>query len=159
VLRKPLLWFDAPAAFKRSNGFPCWLFEESEGVFYGFPGLANQGFKVAQHSGGESITNPTALDRSLRRADHAPIENFLAQRMPSVRATSCRDHAVCMYTMTPDEHPMVGAVEGYEHLYVGLGLSGHGFKMVPALGEHLAHCVLDHPSATTLERFNPMRFA
>ena len=54
---------------------------------------------------------------------------------------------------------MVGAVGGYEHLYVGLGLSGHGFKMVPGLGALLASQVLEQPGAPTLERFNPMRFA
>jgi sarcosine oxidase len=43
-----------------------------------------------------------------------------------------------MYTMSRDEHFIVGADRELPGLWYGAGLSGHGFKLVPALGELLA---------------------
>ena len=44
----------------------------------------------------------------------------------------------CMYTMTDDEHFIIGVPKGYQSVCTVAGLSGHGFKMVPALGQMLA---------------------
>ena len=51
------------------------------------------------------------------------VSDLLSRRFASVDTTALRDHAACMHTLTPDEHPMLGAVEGFHHLYVGAGLS------------------------------------
>lgn len=48
----------------------------------------------------------------------------------------------CMYSMTKDDHFIIGAPKGYSNTYVVAGLSGHGFKMVPALGQMLADFAL-----------------
>ena len=53
---------------------------------------------------------------------------------------------------------MLGAVEGFHHLYVGAGLSGHGFKMVPALGEALAMQVVGERPAHDVNWLSPDRF-
>lgn len=44
----------------------------------------------------------------------------------------------CMYTMTVDDHFMIGVPSGFSRVCAVAGLSGHGFKMVPALGQMLA---------------------
>ena len=50
----------------------------------------------------------------------------------------------CMYTMTPDEHFIVDRKEeGTSNIWYAAGLSGHGFKMTPALGQALADLVVD----------------
>lgn len=45
------------------------------------------------------------------------------------------------YTMTPDGNPIVDRTDipGY---YVGVGMSGHGFMLGPALSENLAHFII-----------------
>lgn len=43
-----------------------------------------------------------------------------------------------MYTMTADEHFLIGVPKGYTNVCAIAGLSGHGFKMAPALGQMLA---------------------
>jgi len=48
----------------------------------------------------------------------------------------------CMYTMTKDDHFIIGVPGGYSRTCVVAGLSGHGFKMVPALGQMLADFAL-----------------
>eukprot|EP00934_Nitzschia_sp_Nitz4_P006553 Nitzschia sp. Nitz4//scaffold5_size260463//57164//58411//NITZ4_000956-RA/size260463-processed-gene-0.59-mRNA-1//1//CDS//3329555262//6543//frame0 len=44
----------------------------------------------------------------------------------------------CMYTMSMDGHFVIGIPKGYSNICTVAGLSGHGFKMVPALGQMLA---------------------
>ena len=158
VKRKSLFWFGAPAGLSRTARFPVWLFEEPDGVFYGFPSLDEHGFKVAEHSGGQDCSTPLALDRRVNADDRARVSDLLSRRFASVDTSAPRDHTACMYTLTPDEHPMLGAVEGFHHLYVGAGLSGHGFKMVPALGEALAAQVVGERPAHDVNWLSPDRF-
>jgi sarcosine oxidase len=42
----------------------------------------------------------------------------------------------CLYTMTPDKHFVIG--EAAPNVFVVGGLSGHGYKMTPALGQIMA---------------------
>lgn len=43
-----------------------------------------------------------------------------------------------LYEMTPDCHPIVGALAPYESVFIAAGFSGHGFMHAPAVGKHLA---------------------
>jgi sarcosine oxidase len=44
----------------------------------------------------------------------------------------------CMYTQTVDDHFLIGVPKGYQKVCAVAGLSGHGFKLTPALGQMLA---------------------
>ena len=158
IKRKSLFWFDSERSLSRNNGFPIWLFEEPDGVFYGFPYLEDQGFKIAEHSGGQPINNPSHLDRAVNPNDQQRIHDFLTRRIAGVAHDKCLGHTVCMYTVTPDEHFMLGPLNGFDDLFVGVGLSGHGFKLVPALGEILAKQALGHTSGTHHHWLDPNRF-
>ena len=61
--------------------------------------------------------------------------------MPGVIAEVLR-HAVCMYTMTPDEHFVIDRVETDPRVSFAAGLSGHGFKFAPIVGSALADLAL-----------------
>ena len=50
----------------------------------------------------------------------------------------CREHAVCLYTMSPDEHFIVDRHPEHDRVVFAAGLSGHGFKFAPVLGAALA---------------------
>lgn len=69
----------------------------------------------------------------------------------------------CHYEMTPDDHPVVGAVPGVEGLFLAAGFSGHGFMHAPATGQLIAEEMLDGKAATldigdlSLERFRTGR--
>jgi len=158
IKRKSLFWFDSKPSLHRTNGFPVWLFEEPDGVFYGFPHLNDQGFKAAEHSGGQLVNNPSYLDRSVHDHDHQRVQTFLSRRIRGVDSAQPLKHTVCMYTVTPDEHFMVGQPHGFHDLFVGTGLSGHGFKLVPALGEVLAKQALGHTDVDHHTWLDPNRF-
>lgn len=62
-----------------------------------------------------------------------------------------------MYTMTPDENFLIGVPSEFKHVYAIAGLSGHGFKMTPALGQMLADFALDGEEKVNA-KWKPNRF-
>jgi sarcosine oxidase len=112
-----------------------------DGYFYGFPQLDERGVKVAEHSGGTVVENPLADDKSVEPRDRIRVEAFLVDAMPGV-SLQPMDHAVCYYTMSPDEHFIVDRHPKFPHVCFAAGLSGHGFKFTSVLGEILADLAL-----------------
>jgi len=141
VLRKPVFWFAAdPAVYGVEAGCPMFIFETGRGTFYGFPALDGT-VKVGEHSGGELVKDPLAVDRAERPADRAAVAGFLADHMPGVDLRPTR-HEVCMYTCTPDGHFVVDVHPEASQVCFAAGLSGHGFKLAPVLGQALADLAL-----------------
>ena len=113
-----------------------------QGVFYGFPKLDARGVKVAEHSGGRVVDDPLAVDRSIDVEEQGRLIQFLSAHLPSV-TTKATDHAVCLYTMSPDENFIVDRHPAHANVVFAAGLSGHGFKFTPVLGRVLAELALD----------------
>ncbi|GAB5413463.1 MAG: N-methyl-L-tryptophan oxidase [Congregibacter sp.] len=131
VQRKHLHWFGCDDPRYR-HGF---FYQVADGLFYGFP--AGDGrLKLAEHSGGEVVDDPLTAHRNLCPKDDARIANFVADYLPGVIGPRV-DHATCFYTRTPDEHFIVDRYPGSSAVAFAAGLSGHGFKFAPALGEVL----------------------
>jgi sarcosine oxidase len=141
--RKPLYWYRTLGGDYRADaGFPGFLFDLPEGCFYGFPQIDGQGLKVAEHSGGRVITDPDRLDRELDAADESRVTSFVQAHLPRVSRERTQ-HAVCMYTMSPDGHFILDRHPGNPEVAFVAGLSGHGFKFAGVLGEELARLALD----------------
>lgn len=142
VLRKHLHWYGGAApAFREDSGCPVFLYELPEGVYYGFPEIDAQGVKVAEHSGGEPIAEPSLLDRAEDAAESQRNEAFVRRWLPAVQGGRTR-HAVCMYTMSPDGHFLVDRYPRQPAVCFAAGLSGHGFKFATVLGAILADLAL-----------------
>lgn len=151
VLRKVLLWYPIAAdSAERHGRAPVFLFQDDEGVFYGFPSLDGQTLKVAEHSAGRPIDDPDRLDRSLQPHDTASIETFIARRLRDIERPPVR-HGVCMYTMTPDQHFIVDRHPQHANIVIAAGFSGHGFKFTPAIGEALADLALKGTTELPIE--------
>lgn len=143
VRRKPLFWFEVDSdRYRADRGAPAFLYELSDGVFYGFPDLGDGRLKLAEHTGGETVTDPLGVDRTMRETERLRLADFLAGNLPGVSGRVAT-HTVCMYTMTRDEHFVVDIMPGQPNVAFAAGLSGHGFKMASALGKALAELVLD----------------
>jgi sarcosine oxidase, subunit beta len=82
-----------------------------------------------------------------------------AWRHPLFADLRITDSWACFYEMTPDDHPVVGAVPGVAGLYVAAGFSGHGFMHAPATAQLVVEEMLDGRAHTlditdlSLERF------
>ncbi len=143
VLRKPLFWYRTiDDSYRVDSGCPCYMFETMDGLFYGFPQLDEQGVKVAEHTGGDCVENAFDVDRALRPSDQTRVEAFARQHLPAV-SNECTAHAVCMYTMSPDSHFVVGTHPEHPQVVFTAGLSGHGFKFTSVLGEIMAELALE----------------
>jgi glycine/D-amino acid oxidase-like deaminating enzyme len=86
----------------------------------------------------------------------APVTGFLARHLPGIDRQAEPEHAICMYTLSPDTHFLVGSLQA--GLSVAAGLSGHGYKFAPVLGEALADLALTGDSPLPLEAFGLDRF-
>ena len=158
VLRKHLHWYPAAdASYQERSGCPAFFYEMPQGYYYGFPARDALGVKVAEHSGGDEVPDPLEVDRSLDQAERQRVERFLQERLPGV-GRQATHHAVCMYTMSPDEHFIVDHHPEHEEVAFAAGMSGHGFKFAPVLGNALADLALEGASDLPIGFLGLQRF-
>jgi sarcosine oxidase len=158
VIRKPVFWFAAEAAFDVARGTPAYFFETGAGQFYGFPRIDGRTIKVAEHTQGDAVADPLAVDRTQHADDLVRVSEFLRESLPGVRAVPER-HSVCMYTKTPDSHFCIDLHPQWRNVAIGAGFSGHGFKFTTVLGEALADLALEGTTALPVGFLSAGRFA
>ena len=143
VLRKTLWWLDVenPGQF-HPDRFPVFVADTDIGEIYGFPiDDAHPGLKVADHAGGDR-TSPHSVDRTARPDEATPVIAMTRQLFPAATGRIL-EHAVCLYTMTPDGDFLMDRHPTLPGVVFGAGFSGHGFKFTTAVGEHLVALALD----------------
>ncbi|MGB7171430.1 MAG: FAD-dependent oxidoreductase, partial [Acidobacteriaceae bacterium] len=64
----------------------------------------------------------------------------------------------CLYTMTPDEHFVIGAHPQHPAITLALGFSGHGFKFAPVVGELIGQLVTEGSTSHDIAMFSLTRF-
>ncbi|MBX7071972.1 MAG: N-methyl-L-tryptophan oxidase [Pirellulales bacterium] len=143
VLRKPLFWYRPQGSqYEAQRGCPCFLYETAAGEFYGVPSLEPWGVKIAEHTGGERVDDPLLVDRDLRATDQQRVDAFVREHLSHLQGQPAH-HAVCLYTVSPDRHFVIDRHPEHGNVCYAAGLSGHGFKFAPALGQALADLALD----------------
>ena len=160
VLRKFVAWFPIRRGeYRVSEGTPTYFFEQPHGTFYGFPSLDGQTIKVAEHSGGQVVSDPAAVDRERHEFDTNRLTDFVAAHLTGIEPVPVR-HSVCLYTVSPDQHFIVDRHPRWSNVAIACGFSGHGFKFAPVMGEVLADLVQHGRTSQPigflgLNRFNP----
>jgi glycine/D-amino acid oxidase-like deaminating enzyme len=94
--------------------------------------------------------NHGLLDRVLRDA---------AALFPQLEGVRPVERWAGMIDVTPDEIPVLGAVDGWRGLYLATGFSGHGFGIGPAAGYLMAQLARGEQSVVDLAPFRLARFA
>jgi sarcosine oxidase len=141
VEARTMHWFDGPR-----ERFPVWIWERPDGTTpYGAPDVGS-GLKAAVHHSALRPAGAWTADEV--RTLLAPLLPGLTEHLRSVD---------CTYTLTPDEHAVVGRHPGHERVLVACGFSGHGFKLTPVLGEALAGLALDGATPHDLALLAPGR--
>jgi sarcosine oxidase len=158
VRRKSLFWFETRSPkYDVSRGFPVYLFELPAGTFYGFPMLDPRGVKVAEHSSGQTIVDLATVNRAIDPGDERKLREFLSDCLPQV-SDRVTDHAVCLYTMSPDENFIIDRHPAHPNVAFAAGLSGHGFKFAPVLGRALADLTLNGDTVLPVDFLSLGRF-
>ncbi|MEI9886518.1 MAG: N-methyl-L-tryptophan oxidase [Rhizomicrobium sp.] len=157
VERRVLHWFaDPQRRFMRRKGLlPFAISTGRNQLFYGFPANAKGEVKVGEHDTVERIASPAALSRRIGQADIAAILPLVRQYMPGLGRRVRSE--VCMYPMSKDEHFILDRHPDDARIAIGAGLSGHGFKFAPAIGEALANLALRRKQAVSIAPFRLRR--
>ena len=155
--RQDVYYFGTPAGDARfsEGALPIWL-EVGERIFYGIPGNANRGFKIADDTSGVRI-DPTAGDRTVLPDGLRRARAFVKRRFPALARAPLTGTEVCQYEATPDSDYILDRHPGASNVWIVGGGSGHGFKMGPVIGEMVAGAILDN--AATEPAFALSRFA
>ncbi len=141
-------YWDVPlpgAALLARERLPVWA--ELGAGLYGFPDDGEAGFKVAWHEplrSGDARAEPTPGElEALRRA--------ASVRFPALAEATLRATFRCTYDATSDERFLVGPVPEVDGLTLVAGLSGHGYKHAPAIGEAVALTLLGRASEAPID--------
>jgi len=155
VDRVPLFWFEPIASKDELARLPVYIVDGGrERGWYGFPYLEDQGLKAAPLGTGIPC-DPDTVDRTTTDADAAPIISALCRYLPSA-AGELRSSKVCMYTVSPDEHFVIGS-DG--PIAYASACSGHGFKFSSVMGEILADLATTGRSRHDIQFLSRARFA
>jgi len=103
---------------------------------------------------GEGV-NPDRFDQTIGQEEELALENAVARRYPLMHDAQPRGGWASLYDVSPDWQPVIGEIA--EGVFVDAGTSGHGFKLAPALGRHVADLVLGRPDPR-IAQFDPHRF-
>ena len=111
---------------------------------------------------GDEVT-PFERMRVLDPPPSALVRRRLAERLPR-RASWLHEAGVAeiwagMIDVTPDAVPYVCEAPAPAGLFIGTGMSGHGFGIGPGIGRVLADLVLGRPPGHDLARFRFGRFS
>lgn len=126
---------------------------------YGFPLTdgPDGGFKLGLFRQGTPTTANT-VDRVVTDAENQRMLDRARELFPHL-GRPVVEAKTCLYSVTPDEHFVIGLHPEHQQVSIACGFSGHGFKFVPVVGDILAdlvqHGQTDHP----IDLFDPQRFS
>jgi monomeric sarcosine oxidase len=157
IERKTLHWYADPGAQYAPGGFrPFLVDDENNRQVYGFPDCGT-GVKIAEHTApSRAYGRPADIVRAVAREDVERMDPLVRERCPALgpRLRS----VTCLYPMSKDGHFILDRHPGRERIVIAAGLSGHGFKFAPAIGEALANLAFGRAQKVDLAPFALSRF-
>jgi sarcosine oxidase subunit beta len=100
--------------------------------------------------------DPDDFDQNIGDSEVRFLAEELIARLPALAAAESRGGWASVYDVSPDWQPVIGEIA--DRVYVDAGTSGHGFKLAPALGRHIAAMICGE-APEGLRQFHPDRFA
>jgi glycine/D-amino acid oxidase-like deaminating enzyme len=101
--------------------------------------------------------DPDDFDQEIREDEVRRLAEAVVRRVPQLERSEVHGGWASLYDVSPDWQPVIGEVA--PNVFVDAGSSGHGFKLAPALGKHVADLVSRSPELDPrLEDFDPFRF-
>lgn len=160
LTRQYLLYFaNLPVSSFGVNSFPAFMTND----LYGLPMHStgnNSGpswLKAASHTFGPTV-EPDEVPRTDERFI-AQVTRKLCDLLPALRQAKLAHIDACMYDVSPDEDFIIDRLPTDPRVIFATGLTGHGFKFGPLLGELLSSMVRDIEPLVPLERFRLARFS
>jgi sarcosine oxidase, subunit beta len=104
----------------------------------------------------EPTVDPDDFDERVGPDEASQLGARVVKRAPPLLHATSRGGWASLYDVSPDWQPVIGEIA--PRVFVDAGTSGHGFKLAPALGRHIADLITDAPVDPGLEQFHPRRF-
>lgn len=142
-----LHWFDPAggAAAFAPDRFPIYIWDIGDGIqFYGFPADDEERVKVA-------------FFRSKVKGEEA-MRDALRPCIPALAGGALVQTVTCKYTMTRDQHFVIGLHPDHDSVVIASPCSGHGYKFASVIGEILADLAIDGQTRHPIGLFAPARF-
>ncbi|MFN8710542.1 MAG: N-methyl-L-tryptophan oxidase [Planctomyces sp.] len=159
VRRKILFWYPTDGSLWKDHGIsPVYMMElpGNRETFYGFPPLDGRTLKMAEHTGGDLVTDPLLVNRTVQSHEGDDVAAFAKMFLPGTSSVAERT-AVCMYSMTADGNFLIDRLPSGP-VVVAAGFSGHGFKFTSAIGEVTADLVVNGKTPHPVEFLSARRF-
>ncbi len=127
---------------------------DSVGGYYGRP----EGRQLYLFGGltPQGNVDPDHFDEAISASETEELVELALHRVPRFREASSTGGWASLYDVSPDWQPVIGEIA--KGIFVDAGTSGHGFKLGPALGKHVADMVIGESTDSRLEQFQPARF-
>ena len=103
-------------------------------------------------------SNPDHYAQGLTEQEIANFRTMARGSIPALARAVPRGGWAGIYDDTPDFHPILDALPGYEGLYGAFGFSGHGFKLSPAVGQWMSQLILTGTKPDDMHHFAFDRF-
>ena len=101
--------------------------------------------------------DPDAFDHEIREDEVRALAEAVVRRVPQLERSEVHGGWASLYDVSPDWQPVIGEVA--PNVFVDAGTSGHGFKLAPALGMHVADLLSGSSDLDPrLAEFDPYRF-
>jgi len=104
----------------------------------------------------EPTVDPDDFDERVGPDEASQLGARVVKRAPPLLHATSRGGWASLYDVSPDWQPVIGEIA--PGVFVDAGTSGHGFKLAPALGGHIADLITGAPVDPGLEQFHPRRF-
>ena len=103
----------------------------------------------------EPQADPDAFDERLGEDESRQLGDAVVRRTPALEAAQPDGGWASLYDVSPDWQPVIGEIA--PGIFVDAGTSGHGFKLAPGLGRHIAALIMGD-EVPGIEAFHPNRF-
>jgi sarcosine oxidase subunit beta len=100
--------------------------------------------------------DPDDYSERVTEEEIGALSQAVVRRVPALEGSQVHGGWASLYDVSPDWQPVIGEVA--PGLFVDAGTSGHGFKLAPALGKHVADLVVGEKWDPGIEQFHPNRF-
>jgi monomeric sarcosine oxidase len=160
LTRQYVLYFSRlPQASFKLHTFPSFMVDD----LYGFPihntctGHGPGWFKGTSHAFGCSVDPDEVPQVDEQVINH--IRRKLCHVLPTLQEAELAQVDSCIYDVSPDENFILDTLPGDRRIIFATGLSGHGFKFGPLLGELLSNLLQENRPPISIDRFQLARFA
>jgi sarcosine oxidase subunit beta len=103
-------------------------------------------------------SDPDTYAQGLSEEEIAFFRERASACFPALKRAVPRGGWAGIYDDTPDFHPILDRLPGYDGLYCAVGFSGHGFKLSPIVGKWMADLVLSGQKPADMQPLNFERF-